>query len=68
MAGDKEDNNSYVPEGAPDSVTEKLPREKLPRSLQKIVDKQDDEDWLDQLYDGKYGAASLHSSTQSNDS
>lgn len=35
----------------PSSVTAKLPREKLPKDLQDIVDKQDD--FMDQLYDGE---------------
>lgn len=34
----------------PKSVTDPIPREKLPADLQKIVDRQDD--WMDELYDG----------------
>lgn len=42
-----------VPEGAPASVTERLPREKLPKDLQKIIDK--DDSFLDDLYYGQLG-------------
>jgi hypothetical protein len=35
------------------SVTDPIPREKLPADLQKIVDKSDD--WMDDLYEGQYG-------------
>ncbi|RMD41678.1 hypothetical protein DV735_g3451, partial [Chaetothyriales sp. CBS 134920] len=35
----------------PPSVTEPLPREKLPDNLQKIVDRSDD--WMDDLYEGQ---------------
>ncbi|RMZ76682.1 hypothetical protein DV738_g4836, partial [Chaetothyriales sp. CBS 135597] len=35
----------------PASVTEPLPREKLPDNLQKIVDRSDD--WMDDLYEGQ---------------
>lgn len=41
-----------VPEGAPASVTEILPREKLPKDLQKLVDS--DDSFFDDLYDGQY--------------
>lgn len=37
---------------APSSLSQPLPREKLPRDLQSIVDKQDDV-WED-IYDGQY--------------
>ncbi|KAL8243646.1 hypothetical protein R6Q59_009904 [Mikania micrantha] len=43
----------------PDSVTSKLPREKLPKDLQDLVNKQDD--FMDQLYDGE-----LQDSTETN--
>lgn len=42
-----------VPEGAPSSVTEIIPRgQKLPKDLQKLVDK--DDSFFDDLYDGQY--------------
>ena len=47
-----DDARKYAPEGAPDSVTERLPRAKLSKDLQSIVDKEDD--WLDSLYEGGY--------------
>lgn len=42
-----------VLEEAPASLSKPLPREKLPKDLQKIVDKEDD--FFDALYDGQYG-------------
>ncbi len=59
MAPDK--NNEEVPrqrvlEERPASLSQPLPREKLNKDLQKIVDKEDDA-W-DNLYDGQY--ESLH--------
>ena len=39
-------------EERPTAHSEPLPREKLPKDLQKIVDK--DDDWWDQIYDGQY--------------
>lgn len=48
----KEDElKKLIPEGAPASVTDPIPREKLPKDLQKIVDREDD--FLDDLYDGQ---------------
>ena len=41
-----------VSEERPASLSEPLPREKLPKDLQKIVDKEDD--WWDSFYDGQY--------------
>jgi hypothetical protein len=40
------------PKKWPASVTDPIPREKLPKDLQKIVDRSDD--WMDDLYDGRY--------------
>ena len=45
-------------EERPASLSEPLPREKLPKDLQKIVDKQDE--WWDLVYDGQYGSLGLH--------
>jgi hypothetical protein len=49
--------DSNVEKGDPkswaSSVTDPIPREKLPADLQKIVDKSDD--WMDDLYEGQYG-------------
>jgi hypothetical protein len=39
-------------EERPVALSEPSPREKLPKDLQKIVDK--DDEWWDQLYDGQY--------------
>lgn len=51
----KEDGGPLIPEGAPSSVTETIPRgQKLPDDLQKLVDKQDT--FMDELYDGQYGS------------
>ena len=44
-------------EERPASLSEPLPREKLPKDLQKIVDK--DDDWWDQIYDGQYDSPGL---------
>ena len=41
-----------VPEGAPASISEQLPREKLNKDLQGLVDRQDS--FFDELYDGQY--------------
>lgn len=41
--------------GAPSSVTEQLPREKLSKELQDLVNKQDN--FWDGLYDGSYAIA-----------
>jgi hypothetical protein len=40
------------PKNWPSSVTEPIPREKLNKDLQKIVDRSDD--WMDELYQGEY--------------
>jgi hypothetical protein len=40
-----------VLEEQPTALSEPLPREKLPKDLQKIVDK--DDDWWGQVYDGQ---------------
>jgi len=49
----KEDElKKLVPEGAPTSVSEHLPREKLNKDLQGLVDRQDS--FFDELYDGQY--------------
>ena len=47
-----DDQKGLVPEGAPEWVKEKIPREKLPQDLQKIIDK--DDGFFDDLYDGQY--------------
>lgn len=39
-----------MPEGAPSSITEKIPREKLNQDLQKLAD--NDDSFFDELYDG----------------
>jgi hypothetical protein len=39
------------PKKWPASVTDPIPREKLPDDLQKIVDRSDD--WMDDLYEGR---------------
>lgn len=39
-----------IPQGAPASITEKIPREKLNKDLQALADK--DDSFLDDLYDG----------------
>jgi hypothetical protein len=44
-------------EERPTALSEPLPREKLPKDLQKIVDK--DDDWWDQIYDGQYDSLGL---------
>jgi len=41
----------------PTAHSEPLLREKLPKDLQKIVDK--DDDWWDQIYDGQYDSPGL---------
>lgn len=50
------DNDQVVPrqrkEAKPASLSQTLPREKLPKDLQKIVDREDD--FLDSLYEGQY--------------
>ncbi|KAF7502555.1 hypothetical protein GJ744_005494 [Endocarpon pusillum] len=55
MAWGKNDKNEDVPrqrtEERPSSLSEPLPREKLPKDLQKIVDQEDD--FFDTLYEGQ---------------
>jgi hypothetical protein len=50
------ENEETVPrqrkEERPASLSEPLPREKLPTDLQKIVDREDD--FFDSLYEGQY--------------
>jgi hypothetical protein len=53
MAKDSKDEKSDTKKW-PSSVTDPIPREKLPADLQKIVDRQDD--WMDEIYDGQYDA------------
>jgi hypothetical protein len=48
MAKDGKDGEKQYPP----TVTAPIPREKLPKDLQKIVDKSDD--WMDDLYDGQH--------------
>ena len=48
----KKDSNATVQRAAKPSDADPLPREKLPESLQKIVD--NEESLMDQLYDGTY--------------
>jgi hypothetical protein len=45
-------------EERPASLSEPLPREKLPKDLQKIVDKEDE--WWDLVYDGQYDSLGFH--------
>ena len=45
----KNDGNTSMQE--PD-VVEHIPRQKLSKGLQKIVDREDD--WMDSIYDGQY--------------
>jgi hypothetical protein len=45
-------------EERPASLSEPLPREKLPKDLQKIVDKEDE--WWDLVYEGQYDSLGLH--------
>jgi fission process protein 1 len=45
-------------EERPASLSKPLPREKLPKDLQKIVDKEDE--WWDQIYDGQYDSLGLY--------
>jgi hypothetical protein len=44
-------------EERPASLSEPLPREKLPKDLQKIVD---EDEWWDVIYDGQYDSLGLH--------
>jgi hypothetical protein len=50
------DNDETVPrqrkEERPTSLSEPLPREKLPKDLQNIIDQEDD--FLENLYEGEY--------------
>ena len=50
MSGNK-DSNELVYRGPKPSTSDTLPREKLPDSLQKMVD--DEETFFEQIYDGK---------------
>jgi hypothetical protein len=49
-------------EERPASLSEPLPRETLPKDLQKIVDKEDD--LWDAIYDGQYDFLGLHAALQ----
>ena len=51
MSGNK-DSNDLVHRGPKPSTSDTLPREKLPDSLQKMVD--DEETFFEQIYDGKW--------------
>lgn len=46
-----------VPEGAPASISEHVPREKLNKDLQGLIDRQDS--FFDELYDGQYELTSI---------
>lgn len=48
----KDESKKLVPEGAPASVSEHLPREHLNKDLQGLLDRQDS--FFDELYDGQY--------------
>ena len=48
----EDDLKKLIPEGAPASISEHLPREKLNKDLQGLVDRQDS--FFDELYDGTY--------------
>ena len=50
MAKDSKDGEKKYPS----SVTDPIPREKLPKDLQQLVDRSDD--WMDDLYEGQYVA------------
>lgn len=63
-ADDKKSNSAHdtddteVPrlrkEPRPDSLSQPVPREKLPKKLQSLIDQQDeDEPFLDRLYEGQ---------------
>jgi hypothetical protein len=52
-----------VTEERPASLSEPLPREKLPKDLQKIVDKEDD--LWDTIYEGQYDLRDLSSALSS---
>lgn len=52
MPAKEEDLKKLIPEGAPSTTTQHLPREKLPKDLQQLVDK--DDGFFDELYDGQY--------------
>lgn len=47
----KDESEALIPKGAPDYVSEHLPREKLPTDLQNLIDK--DDSFFDDLYDGQ---------------
>lgn len=64
MARDKPDDQDGVPrlrknEERPTSLSTPIPRERLNKDLQKIVDQS--EDYLDQVYEGEYGISSSSS-------
>ena len=52
MSSNKDSTNTTVQRRVKPSENDPLPREKLPDSLQKIID--DEESLMDQLYDGTY--------------
>lgn len=52
-----------VPEGAPASISEHVPREKLNKDLQGLIDRQDS--FFDELYDGQYELTSIATVTVS---
>ena len=60
MAVDKDNKivSRRRPEERPASLSEPLPREKLPTDLQKLVDREDE--FLDMLYDGQYDSTSSY--------
>ena len=49
---DDEVPRERILEERPKSLSEPLPREKLPKDLQKLADR--DDDFWEQLYDGQY--------------
>lgn len=57
MSGDKgKDKFEGVPrirkEAPPEALAKPIPREKLPKDLQRLVDREDD--FMDRLYEGRY--------------
>ena len=57
MSGNKgkkslEDVPRIREEAPPEALAKPIPREKLPKDLQKLVDREDD--WMDRLYEGRY--------------
>lgn len=55
----KDESKKLVPEGAPASVSEHLPREHLNKDLQGLLDRQDS--FFDELYDGQLGDTTQNS-------